>query len=229
MSGVQTWGEAITMSLLGMWSTFIIFVPALIGALLVFVVGWVVAVALGKIVEKIVTTIKIDTAFQHIGWGHWLDDMGINFSVAVFMGGIVKWFLVLVFLMAATDILHLTQVTAFLNSILLYIPNVIVAVIILTIVFLLGNFVYSLVKGSTRAAGVMSAALLATISKWSIIIFGVLAALLQLGIAASLVNTVFIGIVAMLSLAGGLAFGLGGKDEAAMLLRKLREEIGDRK
>jgi hypothetical protein len=92
-----------------------------------------------------------------------------------------------------------------------------------------GNLVYSLVKGSTRAAGVMSATLLATISKWSIIIFGVLAALLQLGIAESLVNTIFMGIVAMLSLAGGLAFGLGGRDEAATLLRKLREELTEKK
>jgi len=130
--------------------------------------------------------------------------------------------------MAATDILQLTQVTAFLNSILLYIPNVVVAVIILAIVVLVGNFVYSIVKGSTKAAGVMSATMLATISKWAIIIFGVLAALLQLGIAASLVNTIFIGIVAMLTLAGGLAFGLGGKEEAANILRKLREEIGTR-
>jgi hypothetical protein len=228
MSGVQTWGEAITLSLLGMWGTFVTFIPSFIGALIVFVVGWVVSSALGKIVEKIVKTIKVDRAFQNIGWGHWLTDMGISTDVAAFLGGTVKWFLVLVFLMAATDILQLNQVTAFLNSILLYIPNVVVAVIIMTIVFLLGNFAYSIVKGSTKAAGVMSATLLATISRWSIIIFGILASLLQLGIAESLVNTIFIGIIAMLSLAGGLAFGLGGKDEAAMILKKLREEISER-
>jgi hypothetical protein len=149
--------------------------------------------------------------------------------VAGFFGGLVKWFLILVFLMAATDILGLNQVTDFLNSILLYIPNVVVAVIILAVVFLVGNFVYVVVKGSTKAAGVMSATLLATISKWSIIIFGLLAALIQLGIATSLVSTIFIGIVAMLSLAGGLDFGLGGKEEAQMILKKLREEISERR
>jgi hypothetical protein len=217
------------MSMLGMWSSFVSFMPAFVGALIVLVAGWVVASALGKIVERVVKTAKIDSAFHNIGWGHWLNDMGISSDIAAFFGGVVKWFLVLVFLMAATDILNLSQVTVFLNSILLYIPNVVVAVIILAIVFLAGNFVYSVVKGSTRAAGVMSATLLATISKWAIIIFGILAALLQLGIAESLVNTIFIGIVAMLSLAGGLAFGLGGKEEAAMLLRKLREEISERK
>lgn len=228
MSGIQTWGEAITISLLGMWGSFISFVPSFIGALIVFLVGWVISSALGKIVEKVVKTIKIDSAFQNIGWGNWLADMGISSNIAAFLGGLVKWFLVLVFLMAATDILQLNQVTAFLNNILMYIPNVVVAVIIMAIVFLLGNFVYGVVKGSTRAAGVMSATLLATVSKWSIITFGILAALLQLGIAESLVNTIFIGIVAMLSLAGGLAFGLGGRDEAAAILKKLREDISDR-
>jgi hypothetical protein len=131
--------------------------------------------------------------------------------------------------MAATDILKLGQVTIFLNNILLYIPNVVVAVVILAVVFLVGNFVSNIVKGSTRAAGVMSATLLATISKWSIIIFGIFAALIQLGVASSLVSTIFIGIVAMLALAGGLAFGLGGREVAADVLRKLREEITERK
>jgi hypothetical protein len=229
MNGVQNWGEAITISLLGMWGSFVNFIPSFIGALIVFMTGWVVASALGRIIEKIIKTIKIDDAFKSIGWGSWLSDMGLNASIGAFLGGIVRWFLVLVFLMAATDILQLNQVTAFLNNILIYIPNVVVAVIILAIVFLVGNLVYNLVKGSTRAAGVMSATLLATISKWSIIIFGVLAALLQLGIAESLVNTIFMGIVAMLALAGGLAFGLGGRDEAAMLLRKLREELTEKK
>jgi hypothetical protein len=131
--------------------------------------------------------------------------------------------------MAATDILGLNQVTSFLNNTLLYLPNVVVATIILSIAFLLGSFVYTIVRSSTKAAGVMSATLLATIIKWSIVVFGLLAALLQLGIATSLVNTIFIGLVAALSLAIGLAFGLGGKEEAALILKKLREEITEKK
>jgi len=194
-------------------------------AVIVFVIGWFVAIALGKVVEKMVRTIKIDHALQKIGWEKRLSEVGISANMAEFFGGLVKWFLILVFLMAATDILQLNQVTEFINSILLYIPNVVVAVVILSVVFIVGNFVYNVVKGSTKAAGVMSATMLAAISKWAIIIFGVLAALLQLGIASSLVSTIFIGIVAMFSLAGGLAFGLGGRDEAAVILRKLREEI----
>ena len=154
--------------------------------------------------------------------------MGVGANVSELIGGIVKWFLVLVFLMAATNILNLIQVTDFLNQIILYIPNVIVAVLILAIAFLVGNLVYGIVKGSTRAAGVMSATLLAAISKWAIIIFGILAALIQLGIATTLVSTMFTGFIAAISLAIGLAFGLGGREEAALILKKLREEITEK-
>jgi hypothetical protein len=228
MNELQTWGEITAISLLSLWEKFINFFPVLLGAILVFLLGWVIAVTMEKVAEKMILSLRIDQAFEKMGLRKRLSESGINLNVATFFGGLVKWFLVLVFLMAATDILGLNQVTDFLNSIILYIPNVVVSVIILAVVFLVGNFVYAVVKGSTRAAGVMSATLLATISKWSIIIFGLLAALIQLGIATSLVSTIFIGIVAMLSLAGGLAFGLGGKEEAQMILRKLREEISEK-
>lgn len=229
MNGIQTWGEAITMSLLGVWESFIVFLPALIGAIIVFVAGWIIAVALGKAVEKLVKAARIDQALQKIGWGRWFSEIGISADMSEFFGGLVKWFLILVFLMAATDILQLSQVTSFLRSILLYMPNVVASVIILAVVVLVGNFVYRIVKGSTKMAGVMSATMLATIAKWAIIIFGILAALLQLGIASSLVSAIFTGIIAMLALAGGLAFGLGGKEEAAIILKKLREEISEKK
>lgn len=229
MNGIQTWGEAITVSLIGLWERFIMFIPALIGAIIVFVVGWIVASILGKLIEKLIKSIKVDQALEKVGFNKKLGEVGISETISELIGGIVKWFLILVFLMAATDILGLVQVTGFLNSIIFYIPNVVVAVVVLAIAFLVGNFVYNVVKGSTRAAGVMSATLLATISKWAIIIFGLLAALIQLGIAVSLVNTIFIGIVSALAIAAGLAFGLGGKEEAAMIIKKVREELTDRK
>ncbi|MFZ2975959.1 MAG: hypothetical protein WA055_05030 [Candidatus Moraniibacteriota bacterium] len=225
MNGVQNWGEAITMSLITLGQRLIEFLPVLIGALLVLLAGWIIAIAIGKLAEKFMKALRVDKAAEKIGISSRIYGSEIHLTISAFFGGLIKWFLVLVFLMAAADILKLNQVTDFLNSILLYIPNVIVAVVILGAVMLLGNFVYTVVKGSTKAAGIMSATLLATISKWSIVIFGIFAAFIQLGIAPSLVSTIFIGIVAMLALAGGLAFGLGGKDEAALMLKKLREEI----
>jgi len=228
MNSVQTWGEAITISLLGLWERFVNFLPALVGAILVFVAGWIVAVALGKAVEHIVKIIRIDDVVEKAGTKGRLRKAGVDFNIAKFFGGLVKWFLILVFLMAATDILHLVQVTSFLNSIVLYLPNVIVAAVIMAVAFLVGNFVYAVIKGSTKIAGIVSATLLATIAKWAIVIFGLLAALIQLGVASSLINTIFIGFVAMLALAGGLAFGLGGRDEAALILKKLRHEITEK-
>jgi len=229
MNPVHTWGQAIAASLIDLWERFIIFAPTLIGALLVFLLGLIVASILGKVVQRIVTLLRADQALERMNVGEKLKKHGIDVTLSVFLGKIVQWFLVLVFLMAATDILGLKEVTGFLNSILLYVPNVVVATIILTIAFLLGGLAYTIVRGSTKAAGVMSATLLATIIKWAIMVFGLLAALIQLGIATSLVNTLFIGFVAALSLAAGLAFGLGGRDEAALILQKLREEISAKK
>jgi hypothetical protein len=228
MNPIQTWGEAISMSLIDLWMRFVGFVPSLVGALLVFLLGLIVAVALGKAAEKIISALRVDQVLDKMKIGERFKGTGLKISISRFFGELVRWFLILVFLMAATDILGLSQVTIFLNNIILYIPNLVVATIILAIAFLLGNFVYNVVRHSTKAAGVMSATLLATISKWAIVIFGLLAALVQLGIAVSLVNTIFIGVVAALSLAMGLAFGLGGKDEAASVLRKLREEISEK-
>lgn len=229
MNSIQTWGEALSFSLIDLWMRFINFMPTLIGALLVFLLGMVIASVIGKVIERIIKAMHVDQAIDRISLGEKLKSHGIDIELSAFVGKLVQWFLVLVFLMAATDILGLSQVTDFLNNILLYLPNVVVATIILSIAFLLGNFIYVIVRSSTKAAGVMSATLLATIIKWAIIVFGLLAALLQLGIATSLVNTIFIGLVAALSLATGLAFGLGGKDEAALILKKLREEITDKK
>lgn len=228
MNGVQTWGEAITLSLLNLSDRFISFLPVLIGAILVFVAGWIAAVIIGKFVATLVKAAGVDKAADKMGFGQKMNQVGIHCGISGFLGGLTKWFLILVFLMAATDILKLEQITRFLNSIIFYLPNVVVAVVILAVVFLLGNFVYGIVKGSTRAAGVVSATLLANISKWSIILFGIFAALIQLGVATQLVSTIFIGIVAMMSLAGGLAFGIGGKDEAALLLKKIREEMTEK-
>ena len=123
-----------------------------------------------------------------------IEEAGLKLNFSKVLGELVRWFLILVFLTAATEILHLSQFTNFLNSILMYLPNVVVSVVILVIAFLLANFTYKFVRGSVRAAGVVSASVLAMISKWAILIFGILTALVQLGIAESIINTIFIGV-----------------------------------
>lgn len=229
MNQIQTWGEAISSSLMELSFRFIGFLPVFIGAVLIFAIGLIVAKVLGNSVEKGVKLTRIDRTMEKTELVRHFHEIGLEFSFSKIMGEVIRWFLILVFLMAATDVLRLTQVTNFLNSIIMYVPNIVVAIVILAIAFLLANFSYKFVRGSVKAAGVMSASVLATISKWSIMVFGILAALGQLGIAESIVNTLFIGFVAAISLAIGLSFGLGGKDEAAIVLRKIREELSDRK
>lgn len=228
MIQIQTWGMAISDSLATLGLRFTNFLPTLIGALLVLIIGLIVAKVLGSTVEKGIKLTRIDRMMEKSELTSKFQSVGLELSLAKIFGEIVKWFLILVFLMAATDILQLTQVTNFLNSIIMYIPNVVVVIVILALAFILANFTYKFVRGSVRAAGIMSASLLASISKWAIIVFGLLTALVQLGIAESIVNTLFIGFVAALSLAMGLAFGLGGKEEAALLLRKVREELSQK-
>lgn len=229
MGQVQTWGTAISESLASLGIRFANFLPVFIGAILVFVIGLIVAKVLGNAVEKGIKMTKVDRAMEKSEVAKKFEEAGLELSLSKIFGEVVRWFLILVFLMAATDILQLTQVTNFLNSVIMYIPNVVVAIVVLTIAMILANFVYKFVRGSVRAAGVISASLLASVSKWAIIIFGLLTALVQLGIAESIINTLFIGLVAAFSLAIGLSFGLGGKEEANLLLRKIREEISDKK
>lgn len=227
-SALAAWGDAIVSSLTDLWIDVAGFVPYLIAALIVFFVGWAIAVAVGRIVERIFVVLRINQAFENIkGLKDAASRAGLKINMPFLLGEIVKWFLIVATLLAATDILGLEDVAAFLRSVLAYIPNVVVAALILVISVVLSNFVYKTVKASVTAAGFSSAGAVAAISKWAIIIFAFLAALLQLNVATSLIQTILTGLVAMIALAGGLAFGLGGKETAAKWLKKLESDLLD--
>jgi hypothetical protein len=225
---IQTWGEVITISFQQLWTGVLGFVPKFLIAVIVFIIGWIIAVALGKVVTQVVRALKVDSALQALGAEEVVARAGMRLDSGVFIGGLVKWFFILVFLLAAFDVVGLSAVTEFLRSVVLtYIPQVIVAAFILLAAALLSDLGYRVVSGSARAAGFPSAGFLGGVTKWSIWIFAILAALFQLGIAGPFVQTLFTGFVAMLAISGGLAFGLGGKDTAAAYLEKLRHDIGN--
>lgn len=226
---LTSWTDAVVTSLSDMWLQFIIFVPNLIAALIVFFVGWAIAIAIGRIVEKVLDVLRINTAFESLrGFKQAVEQAGLKLNIAKLIGEIFKWFLLIVSLLAASDILGLQEVSQFLTSVLLYIPNVVVAALILVIAVVLANFVYRTVQASVDAAGFSSAGVVATISKWAIIIFAVFAALLQLNVATSLIQTLLTALFAMIAIAGGLAFGLGGKDLAAKWLKKAEDDLTGR-
>lgn len=221
---LQTWGDVIIASLQQVWASVTGFLPLLIGAFIVFVVGWIVAVALGKVVEQLVRALRIDRVLSKLEFERGLERIGFKLDSGAFIGGLVRWFLIIVFLLAAANILGLTQVSNFLRDVLLYLPNVVVAALILFIAALVADIIERVVRGSIEAAG-YSSALMGVVARWAIWIFAIIAALLQLGIAVPLVQTLVTGLVAGLAIAFGLAFGLGGKDAASEFIRKVRSEI----
>lgn len=222
---VQTWGEVITASLQLVWTGFIAFLPKLLLAIIIFLIGWFVAVLLGKFAAQIIRTIRIDQILERVGFKKKLEKADLKLDSGRFFGELVKWFFIIVFLMAATDILGLPQITDFLERVLLYIPHLLVAILILLAAVLIANFLEKLVRASVETAGLRSANFLAAVSKWAIMIFALLAALLQLGIVPSLIQTVFTGLVAALAISVGLAFGLGGKDLASQILSKIKKDV----
>lgn len=226
---LQTWSEVLVASFQELWRGVIVFLPKLIIAIVIFIIGWIVAVALGKFISQIIRAIKVDKALQALGVEEPLAKAGFKLDAGAFIGGLVRWFFIIVFLVASIDVLGLSQVNAFLkDAVLLYLPNVIVAALILIIGAVLANAMQKVVVGSAKAVEVPSTRLLGGITKWAIWIFAILAALYQLGIAGVFAQSLFTGFVAMLALAGGLAFGLGGKDIAAKYIEKLREDISHR-
>jgi hypothetical protein len=223
----QTWGDVLIVSFQELWSGVITFIPKLLIAVIIFIIGWIIAVALGKLVNQIVRLFKIDKLFRAMGAEEPLAKAGFRLDTGAFVGGLVRWFLIVVFLVAALDVLELSQVNIFLREVVLaYLPNVIVAALILVVAAFVADAMQRVVVGSAKAAGVPSTHLLGGITKWSIWIFAILAALYQLGIAGVFAQTLFTGFVAMLAIAGGLAFGLGGKDAAARYIERLRRDIG---
>ncbi|MFH1253495.1 MAG: hypothetical protein V1664_04170 [Candidatus Uhrbacteria bacterium] len=212
-------------SFLELWTGLFSFLPQLMGAVLVFFVGLIVTLVLQRVVEKIVRLLRVDSLAKKFEVPQILEKYGLHLNISKLLGWIVKWFLIVVVLIATTDILGWDQVTDYLKQVVLYLPNVIIAVIMLFFGSVLANFVYRVVKSAVAAAHLVSADVLAGLSRWSILVFAFMAALIQLQIAEELIRILFTGFVAMVALAGGLAFGLGGKDYAAQVLEKLKKDI----
>ena len=224
----QNWTETTVNSLQRLWINVINFLPSLIGALIVLIVGLIIAAIVKAIVQKVIDAIKLDVLLRRIGLGPHFERGGLQVNAGKFLGLLVYWFLVIVFVLAATDILQLWGLSSFLQSVVAYLPQIIVAVLIMLAAVELANFLRSLVRASVSSAKLHGSKFLGSLTWWVVIIFGFLAALIQLGIAVVIINTLVTGLIAMLALAGGIAFGLGGKDYASHLLGRLRDGVEER-
>ncbi|MBU1292607.1 hypothetical protein KJ819_00900 [Patescibacteria group bacterium] len=222
---LTTWADVLTQSFQNLSYGLVAFIPNLIVAIIIFVIGWLVGAGIGRFVAQAVTSLRVDQALRAAGVERVVERAGFTLNAGAFLGFLVKWFFIIVFLVASLDVLGLTQVTAFLSGVVLgYLPQVIVAVLILLVAAVIAEATQRVVTGAARAANIKSANLLGAITRWSIWIFAILAALDRLGISP-LVQTLFTGVVVALSLAFGLAFGLGGQAAAARYIERVQNEI----
>ena len=204
-----------------LWNSMVSYLPRLAFAILVLVIGLILASFLGKLVTRIVKKLQVDKILTTTGLSSKLNEFNINFTISGLLGWVIKWFIIVAVLLTISGMLELTTVSVFLTEVLLYVPNVIVAIVILTIGLIVGNFFSELVGKSISTSDFVSPAsvrVLKVITKWIIVLFAIMAALTQLSIGTQLIQILFTGIVMMVSLAGGIAFGLGGKERARDIL-----------
>lgn len=223
---VQTWVDVLQRSFANLLQSTVDFIPNLLFAIIIFVVGWFIGALLGRIIAQAVRAIKVDQALKSTGVEEVIHRAGYELDSGGFLGALVKWFVIIVFLMASLQVLKLTAVTLFLNQIVVsFLPAVIVAVLILLVAAVIAEVAQGVVVGAARAAGIRSAGFAGQVTRWAIWGFAIIVALSQVGIAAAYLQTLFTGLVVALSLAFGLAFGLGGQEAAGRLIEKTREQM----
>ncbi|MDI9325424.1 MAG: hypothetical protein QM526_01385 [Alphaproteobacteria bacterium] len=201
-------------------------IPTLILAIVIFVAAWVIGWLVKEFIMIVFKQVSIiDEALKNLGLEEITSRMGMKVNVGKFFGVIIQIFVIVLGLMISLDVLGLTAITEYLkNDVLGYIPRVISAGIIIVIGLLVANLLSGVVSGASRGAHV-NGAMAATTAKYAVIIFTVIIALTQLGIAADILRTVIFGAIAAASLALGLSFGLGGQDAAREFIEKTKKEM----
>ncbi len=205
------------------------FLPNLIAAIFIFIVGVVIAVIIRNLLVRLLNLINLEKNLANTGIPESLRKADSSLSVTKLLGELVRWSVILVFLIPAFHQLGLEEVNVVIRALLSYLPNVLVAVIIVTVGVVFAKIARDFVTATASSIGRQTARTVGQIARWSIIVFSLLAASAQLGVAQDLIKILFTGFVAMVAIAGGLAFGLGGKETAESVLKKMREELEERK
>jgi len=222
---IEDWSGITLLSLQDFWQGFLGFMPNLIGAIIVLLIGWFIADWVGKVVTEILKKLKFDKIFERTQWQDALEKADFKVSVSYFIGELTQWILMIVFLLASVEILGSYQLAVFLNKIINWLPNLIVAVSIFVITVIIAEFARKIVRAVVEKAGVSHAKFVASVVQASIWIFAVFAIFIQLGIAKELIQILFTGIVALIVISCSIAFGLGGKDLAKDILEGLRGKL----
>lgn len=215
---VRDMGEALRASFANALSMFLSAIPRIIGFAVVLLVGWFVASLIAKGVAALLRAIKFNDLAHRSGFGGFVQNMGVRRDPAGVIADVAKWFVRLITLVVAFDTLGLPAVSGVLQRLLLWLPNLIVALAVVVIGGLAAGALSRLVRGATAQGGFANPDTLATVAKVAVWGFAIVVAVNQLGIATNLINTLLIGVIGALALASGLAFGLGGREKAAAVL-----------
>ena len=225
---IQDWSTITLQALQGAWQGLLLFLPKIIGALIVLTIGWFLSIGVGKLIAEILKKLKFNKLFERTGWKESFEKADLKVDIAEFVGAICKWILIITFLLASVEILGFVQFADFLKRVVSWLPNLIVATAIFVVAVILADILEKVIKAGVKKIEVGYGAFLGTAVRWAIYVFAGLAILIQLGITPVLINTLITGFVVMISLAFGLAFGLGGKDAAARMIEDLRRKISER-
>ena len=223
MNQIDNFGEAMMTSLAVSMSTLFAAIPRIIGFVIIILVGWFVATLIAKVAATLLRAVKFNDLAQRAGFTGFMKNMGVDTDASGFIADIAKWFVRLIALVVAFDALGLPAVSEVLHKLLLWLPNLVVALVVLVVAGLAANALGKLVRGATAQAGFSNPDMLATVTKVAIWAFAIVVAVNQIGIAAALVNTLLMATFGALALAFGLAFGLGGKEAAAEVIRGLKQ------
>ncbi|MDD3480742.1 MAG: hypothetical protein PHW75_00735 [Patescibacteria group bacterium] len=198
------------------------YVPEVIGAVVVILLGVLVGWTLKTVVVKALRFIKVKPYTEAIGLNKVFKTKE---DLVELLGDLVKWITIIVFLIPALDILGLAGVNDIVKGLVAYLPHVLVAAVILMVGAVLADLASRAVEATAQTIGAKTAAVVADITRWAIIVFAILVALSQLGIATEIINTLITGVVVLIAIAGGLAFGLGGQDAARDVIERLRKNL----
>lgn len=215
---VNTWQTALLDASSNLLTSIALFIPNLLGALILFFVGIVLSGWIKSLTVRLLSGLNLSKLFQGTTFSKFLEHADLTTKIEQVIGELLRLLVVLIFFIASINLLGLTTVTEVLNRILNYLPHVFAATLIIAIGTIIAGLVEKIVKGSLGTVDVKTSRLLAKISSYIVMVFTILAAMSQLGIAATFVNTLFIGFVAMLTIGLGLSLGLGSKDLVKTIL-----------
>jgi hypothetical protein len=221
---VQSAGDALRASLAGALSTFVSAIPRIFGFAVILIAGWLIASLIARGIQALLRAVNFNELAERSGLSGFVHSMGVRTDSAGAIAGIAKWFIRLITLVVAFDMLGLPAVSQVLQQLLLWLPNLVVALVVLILGGLAARALSQLVRGATAEAGFTNPDVLATVTRIAIWALAVVVAVDQLGIATTLINTLLVGVIGALALATGLAFGLGGRDRAAQILDRVGRE-----